>query len=220
MQDNTEFQIFIGCTDHQTFEEVITEKELKRMMYKFFERNKTDFSMFSAKGGYLHKNGNFIIENTLCINIIAASEYDIFKLAKSLSMYMNQECSLIIKTSIKTAFTFPKNNMNTNNTFQKGVKYEIFIGLKDKDSYVEIFDINDFKNILTQICTQKQLSFSLISQLGGYKHNKGYTTETSLKIVIIGAQEDEIPILAQYLKKKINTDAVLITKTEIEYIYM
>ena len=75
-------------------------------------------------------------------------------------------------------------------------------------------------NILTQICTQKQLSFSLLSQLGGYKHNKGYTTETSLKIVIIGAQEDEIPILAQYLKKKINTDAVLITKTEIEYIYM
>ena len=220
MQNSIEFQLFIGCTDPQTLEEVVTEKELKKMVCKFFERNETDFSMFSAKGGYLHKNGSFIIENTLCINIIAASDLDIFRLAKNLSMYMNQECSLIIKTPLKTSLTFSDNNMNTNITFQKGTKYEIFIGLKDKDSYVEILDMNDFKNILTQICTHKQLSFSLISQLGGYKHNKGYTTETSLKIVMIGTQEDEILLLAEWLKSKINTDAVLITKTEIEYLFM
>ena len=32
--------------------------------------------------------------------------------------------------------------------FEKGMKYEIFIGIKDKDSYQEIFNVNDFKNII------------------------------------------------------------------------
>ena len=40
-------------------------------------------------------------------------------------------------------------------TFQKGIKYEIFVGLKDKDSYEEIFSVNKFKEILAEICTEK-----------------------------------------------------------------
>ena len=103
---------------------------------------------------------------------------------------------------------------------EKGVKYEIFIGIKDKDSYEEILNVNDFKNILTEICTEKQIGFSLLTQFGGYTHNKGYTTETSLRIIIIGADEEEINILGERLKKKVNTDTILITKAQIEYCFM
>lgn len=104
--------------------------------------------------------------------------------------------------------------------FQKGIKYEIFIGIKDKDSYQERLTVDDFRSILTEICTEKQIGFSLLTQLGGYSHNKGYTTETSLRIILIGIDEDEITRLSERLKKKINTDAVLVTKTEIEYCFM
>lgn len=104
--------------------------------------------------------------------------------------------------------------------FQKGIKYEIFIGIKDKDSYQELLTVDDFRSILTEICTEKQIGFSLLTQLGGYSHNKGYTTETSLRIILIGIDEDEITRLSERLKKKINTDAVLVTKTEIEYCFM
>ncbi len=103
--------------------------------------------------------------------------------------------------------------------FSKGYKYEIFIGIKDKDSYEEVFSVEDFKDILREICIAKKINFSLLTQLGGYKHDKGYTTETSLRIIIIGISEEEIALLGQQLKKKINTDAILITKTEIEYIF-
>ena len=103
--------------------------------------------------------------------------------------------------------------------FQKGIKYEIFIGIKDKDSYQELLTVDDFRSILTEICTEKQIGFSLLTQLGGYSHNKGYTTETSLRIILIGIDEDEITRLSERLKKKINTDAVLVTKTEIEYCF-
>lgn len=105
-------------------------------------------------------------------------------------------------------------------TFQKGIKYEIFVGLKDKDSYEEIFSVNKFKEILAEICTEKQISFSLLTQLGGYTHNKGYTTETSLRVIIIGINEEELVQLSVRLKEMINTDTVLITKTDIEYSFM
>ena len=102
----------------------------------------------------------------------------------------------------------------------KGIKYEIFIGIKDKDNYMELLDVKDFMNILTEICTEKQISFSLLTQFGGYTHNKGYTTETSLRVVIIGIDEKEVVLLGEKLKQLINTDAVLITRTEIEYCFM
>ena len=105
-------------------------------------------------------------------------------------------------------------------TFQKGIKYEIFVGLKDKDSYEEIFSVNKFKEILAEICTEKQITFSLLTQLGGYTHNKGYTTETSLRVIIIGINEEELVQLSVRLKEMINTDTVLITKTDIEYSFM
>jgi len=104
--------------------------------------------------------------------------------------------------------------------FIEGTKYEIFVGIKDKDSYLEVLSVEEFKDILTEICTEKQISFTMLTQHGGYTHGKGYTTETSLRVVIIGLNEHEVELLGQRLKKKINTDAVLITKTEIEYCYI
>ena len=104
--------------------------------------------------------------------------------------------------------------------FEKGIKYEIFIGIKDKDSYQEIITVDEFKSILFEICTELRLCFSLLTQYGGYTHNKGYTTETSLRIIIIGVSEDEIFLLGERLKKRINTDTILISKTEIEFCFM
>ena len=106
------------------------------------------------------------------------------------------------------------------NQFTKGIKYEIFIGIKDKDTYEEILNVESFKKILIEICTEEQISFSLLTQLGGYTHNKGYTTETSLRVIIIGITEEEIVLLGMKLKELINTDTILITKTEIEYSFM
>ncbi len=60
----------------------------------------------------------------------------------------------------------------------------------------------------------------MLTQFGGYTHNKGYTTETSLRVIIIGINEEEVELLGERLKKKINTDTILITKTEIDYCFM
>ena len=104
--------------------------------------------------------------------------------------------------------------------FEKGIKHEIFVGIRDKDSYEEILSVEDFKQILTEICTEKEIGFSMIKQMGGYSHNKGYTTETSLRIVLIGIDEDEVDRIGEKLKSKVNTDTILITRAEIEYCFV
>ncbi len=107
-----------------------------------------------------------------------------------------------------------------NEQFTRGWKHEIYIGIKDKDSYEEILTIDDFKRILSEICIKEKICFTLLSQYGGYTHNKGYTTETSLRIVIIGSTDEEIIRLGERLKKEINTDTILISRSEVDYSFM
>lgn len=104
MKDNFEYQIYIGCTDPQTKGEVIHEHELRAYVAEFFERRNIDFTLLSAKGGFLHEDGWFSSEDTLCINIIGDAGLDIFKLARSLSMFMNQECCMVVRNSIQSDY--------------------------------------------------------------------------------------------------------------------
>ena len=104
MKGNTEYQIFIGCHDSQLQDEIVSEHELMEVVGNYFRKKEIDFSMHTAHGGYLHDDGSFVSENSLCINIIGAYDLDIISLAKNLSMFMNQECSLVVKNSIGADF--------------------------------------------------------------------------------------------------------------------
>jgi len=104
MEHSVEYQIFIGCSDPQLNSELVDETELRAIVTSFFKRNEVDFTVLSAKGGYLTKAGWFITENTLCIDIIGSSDMDIIKLARSLSSYMNQECSLVIRNAVQVSY--------------------------------------------------------------------------------------------------------------------
>ena len=99
-----EYQIFIGCNDSQLNKELVAIENMIEVISIFFEREKIDFTLFRATGGYYHENGWYITENSLCINIINPSNIDIFKLTKSISMIMNQERALIIKNVIEKKF--------------------------------------------------------------------------------------------------------------------
>ena len=101
MADSVEYQIFIGCKDSQFQEEVVAEQELIRVITDYFERKGIDFSLTTMKGGYYYETGWFDTEDTLCISIIGVSETDILQIAGSISMFMNQECTMIVKLPLK-----------------------------------------------------------------------------------------------------------------------
>lgn len=99
-------------------------------------------------------------------------------------------------------------------------KYEIYIGLKDKETYEELISIEDFVKILSDHCTKSKIGFSLTTQLGGYSHNLGYVVETSLRITLFGIEESEVRKLGLDLKEKVNTDTIMITSEDSEYYYI
>lgn len=99
-------------------------------------------------------------------------------------------------------------------------KYEIYIGLRDQDTYTEYFSTDDFRKMLVSICSDKKIGFSLTTQFGGYSHNKGYVTETSLRITLFGISEDEVRVIGEKLKKAVNTDTIMITREDCEYYYL
>ena len=104
MRNRIEYQIYIGCKDFFLQDEVVTKEALTEMVVNFFTSREIDFSLVQAKGGFLHADGRYAVENTLCINIIGSSDDDIIKLGKSLSMIMNQESVLITKNDLQTEF--------------------------------------------------------------------------------------------------------------------
>lgn len=104
MQECIECQIFIGCVDPQANQEIVSETELREMVAAFFARRKIDFSMLNTSGGYIYSNGSFITESSICVNIIGDPDLDIIKLARSLSMYMNQEHVLVTRNVVQTSF--------------------------------------------------------------------------------------------------------------------
>ena len=96
-------------------------------------------------------------------------------------------------------------------------KYEIYIGLKDKDTLLETFTIDEFAQILSKQCQNKNIGFSMTTQFGGYAHEKGYITENSLRITLVGIEEKEVQELGDTLKQIINTHTILITKEKCDF---
>lgn len=101
MKQSIEYQIFVGCDDPQIKSAYINDDELTDLISNHFIRKKVDFSLLKSTGGYLYADGDYAIENGVCISIIGAKEGEILKLSKSLSMYMNQEKTLIVKNDLK-----------------------------------------------------------------------------------------------------------------------
>ena len=104
MQETIEYQVFVGCQDPQGREEIVVREELADLVAQYFARREIGFSRLDAHGGHRYKDGDFVTENTLCINVIGNNDLDIVKLAKGLAMYMNQECSLIVRNALKTEY--------------------------------------------------------------------------------------------------------------------
>lgn len=98
-------------------------------------------------------------------------------------------------------------------------KYEIYIGLKDRETMLDRYTIDDFAKILAEECADKQIGFSMTRQLGGYAHAKTYIIEPSVRITLFGISEEDVFRLGERLAEHIGKDALMITREECEYFY-
>ena len=98
------YRIFLGYNDSQTKEQLVTEDELEQLVSAYFQKKKIGFTVSSGKGGYLYKDGKYILENIIIITLVGDQGIDIFRLAKNLSMYLNQEASLVMKHTVEKRY--------------------------------------------------------------------------------------------------------------------
>lgn len=99
-------------------------------------------------------------------------------------------------------------------------KYEIYIGLKDKETLNENFSPEKITQIISKKCKKEKIGFSITTQQGGYTHDKGYVTETSMRITLLGIKAKEVKSLGKELMQYVNTDTILITSEDCDFYFL
>lgn len=92
--------------------------------------------------------------------------------------------------------------------------YNIYIGLKDKETLLKEVSYEEFIEILSNICTGYNIGFSAKTMNGGYLNDMGeYILEESLELTLVGANEEQVMNIANTLKEKVNQESIIVTKT-------
>lgn len=94
----------------------------------------------------------------------------------------------------------------------KTEKYNIYIGMKDKDSLKQKFSRKDFINIIREVCANYKIAFSMHEVYGGYMMCNGtFVSENSLVLSISGFSKEQVFKLAEELRIKLNQETILIS---------
>lgn len=99
-------------------------------------------------------------------------------------------------------------------------KYNIYIGMYDKDTKKQEFTTQDFLNIVQKVMRLKDIkNYTIYKCKGHYQHEDGTTVcEPSINVEIISDSLciDVLDKIKFKLCKELNQESVLITKQDIE----
>ena len=88
----------------------------------------------------------------------------------------------------------------------------IYVGLDDKDSHEQRFDIEKYKSVLKKVCKNYNAPFSLQVIEGGYFHDDGtWVEENTLLVTLIGMSENTVHEIAKDLCTFFRQESVMIT---------
>lgn len=97
--------------------------------------------------------------------------------------------------------------------------YNLYIGLKDKDKLMQILTKEEFLTIVTSVCKDEQVEFSMGEVYGGYISKDGsYLLENSLKLTFTGISKEKVIDISKRLKLLLNQEDIFITSNDVEVI--
>jgi hypothetical protein len=91
------YTLYVGLNDKDTKTQKVDTLEAYKIVSNLLVATVGGGTIYQAQGIYKHNNGNIVIENTLRIEIIEASENDVNYIIKTLKTILNQE-SIILQT--------------------------------------------------------------------------------------------------------------------------
>ena len=103
-----------------------------------------------------------------------------------------------------------------NTGFENTVKYTMYIGLNDKDTYTQLISYEAAEKTVSSIALQYVEGFTAYSAKGTYKDDKDVvTSENSLVLEFEDATEDQMKAIMDEVLKALNQHSVLLEKQKV-----
>lgn len=130
--------------------------------------------------------------------------------------YMPIALLVVLIISISGCSTQTQSNLAQS----EGIKYTLFIGLNDKDTYTQKVSNEEAEKKVAEIAMKYVDGFTQLQGKGAYKDEKGIVTnENTLILSFDFATEEQIKGIASEVLKELNQNSVLIEKQKINYEY-
>lgn len=99
---------------------------------------------------------------------------------------------------------------------KKAERYTIYVGLADRNEYEQKVSFEKASSLVSNVCRNYNMSFSLVLQQGGYFHHNGqFVDETSLAVSLINAEQCLVDEVASDLCCFFNQESVMVTCEKI-----
>lgn len=96
------------------------------------------------------------------------------------------------------------------------VKYTLYIGLNDKDTYTQLIPYEEAEQKVSGIALKYVDGFTVLSARGAYKDDKGSIThENSLVVEFFAATEQQMKSIMDEVLKEFNQQAILLEKQSV-----
>ena len=100
------------------------------------------------------------------------------------------------------------------------VKYTMYIGLNDKDTYVQIMPFGEAEKKVSDIALKYVDGFTVLSARGAYKDEKGIiTNENSLVFQFLYVTDEQIKLIMDEVLKELNQNSILLEKQKVNYTF-
>ncbi|KOA20079.1 hypothetical protein CLHOM_15090 [Clostridium homopropionicum DSM 5847] len=100
----------------------------------------------------------------------------------------------------------------------KEIKYTMYVGLNDKDTYKQIISTGDAEKKVEEIILKYLDGFTRIYGRGAYMdERKNITRENSLIYIFYSADDEDVKSIMNEIIKELNQNSVLIEKEKVQY---
>lgn len=89
------YTIYVGLNDKEEKKQKQQTEKILRLVKHCCKSYGTAFSSYILDGGYIHDNGDFVLEKSICIAFINPDEMVVDEIAKDLCAFLNQESVMV-----------------------------------------------------------------------------------------------------------------------------
>ena len=101
---------------------------------------------------------------------------------------------------------------------QEGVKYTLYIGLNDKDTYTQLISTEEAVKKVSAIALKHADGFTLYQGQGAYLDDQGVETfENCLVLEFFDLDETKVRVIMDEVIKELNQSSILVEREKVSY---